>query len=95
MATCGSGVSILVGQRLGAGTTDQAVDQAVTYSRAGLALVALLAAVPAVPTLARPDLVFGLLTSDFQVIATAVSVTPLAVLGLMPMLFAMNLAGVL
>jgi multidrug resistance protein, MATE family len=91
MATCGSGVSILAGQRLGAG----AIEQALTYYRTGLTLAAVLAAIPAVPTLARPDLVFGLLTADPQVIAAAVKTTPLAVLGLTPLLFSMNLTGVL
>lgn len=88
---CGTGVSILGGQRLGAGKPEQA-DRC---RRAGLWLSGMLVAVLAVPTLLRSDLVFGLLSDDPQVIAAAVSTTALAVLGLEPMVPAMNLWGVL
>ena len=91
IAAGGTGVSIAVGQRLGAGQ----IDAARTYQRAGLALSTALAAVPAVPALLVPGTIYGLLTPDRAVINVAVGATLVAILGLIPLVFALNLAGVL
>lgn len=88
---CGAGVSILVGQRLGAG----APDEAVTYRRAGLRLAAVLTAVPAIATLLLPGPLFGLLTDDPAVLAMVVSTAALAVVPLVAVVLVENLGGTL
>jgi len=88
---CGVGVSILVGQRLGA----SAPDEAVTFRRAGLRLAAVLTGLPAMVLLLFPGPVFGLLTDDPVVLTVVVSTVAIALLKLAPMVPAMNLWGVL
>jgi putative MATE family efflux protein len=88
---CGIGVTILVGQRLGAG----ALDEAITYRRAGLRLAAMLTAVPALATLLWPRTLLGLLTDDPAVLALAVSTVALALLRLVAVVPMENLAGTL
>jgi multidrug resistance protein, MATE family len=91
LTACGTGVTVLVGQRLGAGD----VEGAAAYRAVGLRLSTLLAAVPLVPVLLAPDAVFGLFTPDPRVVAAATSVILLAVVALVPLVFALNLGGVL
>ncbi|MGI9001898.1 MAG: MATE family efflux transporter [Pseudonocardia sp.] len=91
VAAGGTGVTIAVGQRLGAGQ----IEAARTYQRAGLVLSATLAAVPATPALLLPGPIFALLTSDRAVVDLAAGPTWIAVLGLIPLVLALNLAGVL
>lgn len=91
VAAAGTGVTIAVGQRLGAGQ----IDAARAYQRAGLALAAALAAVPAVPALLFPGPIYQLLTADRVVVKLAAGATLLAVLGLIPMMLSLNVAGVL
>jgi putative MATE family efflux protein len=91
LTACGTGVTVLVGQRLGAGD----VDGAAAYRAVGLRLAAVLAAVPLVPFLVVPDLAFGLFTPDPPVVAVAASVIGLSVIATVPLVFALNLGGVL
>lgn len=91
LVASGTGVTVLVGQRLGAGD----LEGAAAYRAVGLRLSALLAGVPLIPVLLAPGLVFGLFTPDPRVVATASSVALLAVVALVPLVFAINLGGVL
>jgi Na+-driven multidrug efflux pump len=54
-----------------------------------------LAAVPLVPFLVAPDRAFGLFTPDPRVVAVAASVIGLSVIATVPLVFALNLGGVL
>ena len=91
LVASGTGVTVLVGQRLGAGD----LEGAAAYRAVGLRLSALLAGVPLIPVLLAPGLVFGLFTPDPEVVAAASSVAVLAVVALVPLVFAINLGGVL
>ncbi|MGH3753409.1 MAG: MATE family efflux transporter [Pseudonocardiaceae bacterium] len=91
LTACGTGVSIAVGQRLGAGEPGAAR----AYQRAGLGLAAALAAVPAIPALLLPTAIYSLLSPDRAVVGVAADATHLAILSLVPLLFALNLTGVL
>ncbi len=91
LVATGTGVTVLVGQRLGAGDPEGAA----AYRVVGLRLAALLAGVPLVPVLLVPDLVFALFTPDPLVVAAAAEVALLAVVALVPLVFALNLGGVL
>ncbi len=71
------------------------VDGAGAYRRAGLRLGLMLYAVPAVPVLLMPAVVFRLVTNDPAVISTATSAVLLAVVSLAPIVAAVNLGGVL
>jgi len=89
--SCSSGISILAGQRLGAGE----VDEAIAYARSGAVLMAgLCCAVVAFPLIA-PDLYFGLFSGDAEVRSVAADAV-LVLLILVPgMVVAMSLAGLL
>jgi Na+-driven multidrug efflux pump len=91
LTACGTGVTVLAGQRLGAGDTDGAV----AYRAAGLRLSALLAGIPLVPVVVAPELMFGMFTPDPRVATAAASAALLAVIATVPLVFALNLGGVL
>lgn len=88
--SCSSGIAVLVGQRLGA----KDLGGALTFQRAGLKLMAALAAVMMVP-LFLPNLAFGLFTPDRAVVSEAASAAYFLVAIPPLMVPAMVMAGVL
>lgn len=86
-----SGISILAGQRLGAGDRPGAD----AFRNSGTALMASLAVLVALPPVLFPSAFFGLFTPDAAVVAEASSAVGVLV-GIVPaMILSMSLAGVL
>jgi len=91
VAACSNGVSIIAGQRLGAGLPEDIAP----YRRATLFLGAMLTAAVAVPVVVAPSMVLAALTADQVVQDLSAAVVPIAVGHVPMMLGAMTLAGIL
>lgn len=86
-----SGISILAGQRLGAGD----LPGVAAFRRSGSVLMAGLATLAILPPLVNPHWYFGLFTSDAAVVAEASSVVYILLAIAPAMVFGMSMAGVL
>ncbi|QSB05173.1 MATE family efflux transporter [Natronoglycomyces albus] len=86
-----SGISILAGQRLGAGD----VPGALAFRRSGAILMTGMATLAVLPPLINPNWFFGLFTADTAVVAEATSVVYILLAMAPAMVFGMSMAGVL
>lgn len=91
IAAVGTGITILAGQRLGAG--DITAVQA--YQRAGVLLAVALAAPLALLAALFPRALFGLASADAAVVEAAAATAVVAVVTLLPITLSLNIAGVL
>lgn len=89
--SCSSGISILAGQRLGAGR----VDEALGYARSGAVLMAGLCAVVVLPPLLAPELYFRAFSDDPAVRSVAAGALPVLLVLAPAMVVSMTLAGLL
>lgn len=89
--SCSSGISILAGQRLGAGQ----IDEAIAYARSGAVLMAGLCCLVVAFPLIAPDLYFGFFSGDAEVRSVAADAVLVLLLLVPGMVVSMSLAGVL